>query len=352
MVRWAVVLILACLTSAALGNATGKVQLTLCCSSQDVYRVGLDVCREWTPSSGHQSTSLPPVYSADNETVAKVDGIFQLIRNLSVCPEGYVGKSSSEFQLFQNGTLIVTLSSFFHPGDFCIAQAHPDDFVARFCVPDPCHETNCVRKCCPEGSAVNLTTKLCQSTDMPFGVTFRNVDGVVIDPDPSLIVRDGASPHCPHGINVYDPFANSDDEFHLLADGRMFIPAEDRIIDEGYCVDRFLDSSNSSVLQALICFPPPQQDGPDDELALAIFPYFFFGSTVFLIATFVVYAAIPELRNIHGVTIMSYVAAMTVAYIGLANIQMHRDNHNIYTCQGLGRLCNKFHVILQFAESS
>lgn len=89
-------------------------------------------------------------------------------------------------------------------------------------------------------------------------------------------------------------------------------------------------------LQALICFPPPQEDAPDDQLALAIFPYFFFGSTIFLVATFVVYAAIPELRNIHGVTIMSYVAAMTVAYVGLANIQMHRDNHNIYTCQGLG----------------
>lgn len=247
-----VVLILTWLAG-ALSNGielVGKVPLTLCCSHEDVYRVGLDVCREWAPSSGSRLDHvLLPVYSG-NETVAHADlERFNLTRNLSTCPAGYYGKSSSQFRLFQNGTLEVSQISLFQPGNFCIAHLPDGDFVSRFCAPDPCHGSNCLRKCCPKGSAVNLTAKVCQSSDIPFQVTYRNTEGDIIDPDPSLIVRDGASPNCPHGINVYDPSSNPEDEFNILANGRMYIPFEERTIDADYCVDQFFDESESAVCQ-------------------------------------------------------------------------------------------------------
>lgn len=38
--------------------------------------------------------------------------------------------------------------------------------------------------------------------------------------------------------------------------------------------------------------------------------------------TFIVYAIIPEIRNVHGISIMCHVASLTVMYIGLGIIQM------------------------------
>ena len=52
--------------------------------------------------------------------------------------------------------------------------------------------------------------------------------------------------------------------------------------------------------QALICFPPQPEESADNQLVLKVFPYFLFVSSLFLIATFLVYALIPEIRNIHG----------------------------------------------------
>ena len=54
----------------------------------------------------------------------------------------------------------------------------------------------------------------------------------------------------------------------------------------------------------MTCFPE-QTDSPDNQLVLKVFPYFLFVSSLFLIATFVVYAMIPEIRNIHGIVQMS-----------------------------------------------
>lgn len=87
--------------------------------------------------------------------------------------------------------------------------------------------------------------------------------------------------------------------------------------------------------QALVCFPEAPKLTEDDKLVLAVFPYFLLVSSLFLIATFVVYAILPEIRNIHGVTIMCHVGSLAVMYIGLAIIQL--DEHlPDKVCVGLG----------------
>lgn len=45
-------------------------------------------------------------------------------------------------------------------------------------------------------------------------------------------------------------------------------------------------------------------------------------SVPFLLATFIVYAVIPELRNVHGMSLMSYVGGLTVGYTFLATVQI------------------------------
>ncbi len=53
-------------------------------------------------------------------------------------------------------------------------------------------------------------------------------------------------------------------------------------------------------LQALMCFPPQAEESEENSVIQSIYPYFLFASSLFLIATFVVHALLPELRNTHG----------------------------------------------------
>lgn len=243
--------ILAVLTSAlgfkvTVKSETERIPLTLCCPDGDLYRIGLDVCRELLMKSDSEVDPFPPVYSVkDNQTVVVEADRFQLNRNLSVCPDGYVGKSSTTFKFYDDGTLLIPQGTF-QSGEFCISRVPKQEsveFAARFCVPDPCHRTKCLRKCCPQGSVVNLTVKMCQPSDIPFNVSFHNESGDIVQPESSLVLRDGASPHCSHGINAYHPVENQEDEFYLLSNGRMYIPAEERAIQE-YCIDYFLEEDS------------------------------------------------------------------------------------------------------------
>ena len=68
----------------------------------------------------------------------------------------------------------------------------------------------------------------------------------------------------------------------------------------------------------MLCFPPKEEPGPLDSA----YPYILFVSSLFLIATFVVYAVVPEMRNVHGLCVMCQVAATTVTYIGLGTVQL------------------------------
>lgn len=43
-----------------------------------------------------------------------------------------------------------------------------------------------------------------------------------------------------------------------------------------------------------------------------------FVSVPFLLATFILYAGIPELRNAHGSSMMNYVGALSIGYLFLA----------------------------------
>ena len=93
------------------------------------------------------------------------------------------------------------------------------------------------------------------------------------------------------------------------------------------------------MLQALTCFPLQPEESPDNQLAMRIFPYFLFISAFFLIATFVVYAILPEFRNILGLTIMCFLASMAAMNIGLGIIQINPFvlAESAGLCVGLGQ---------------
>lgn len=60
-------------------------------------------------------------------------------------------------------------------------------------------------------------------------------------------------------------------------------------------------------------------------------------SVPFLIVTFLVYGLIPELRNLHGKNLMSYVLCLAVAYSNMAVIQVKTEEiHTSVHCKILG----------------
>ena len=87
---------------------------------------------------------------------------------------------------------------------------------------------------------------------------------------------------------------------------------------------------------AVVCFPPAVNITEDNKLAIQMYPYFLFISSLFLIATFVVYSILPEMRNIHGVTIMCFVASLTCMYVGIGIIQLWIKSG--WFCIGIGKI--------------
>ena len=90
---------------------------------------------------------------------------------------------------------------------------------------------------------------------------------------------------------------------------------------------------------ALTCFAPNSDPVSDDvAVALQIFPYILLFSSLFLIATFVVYCILPQIRrNVHGMAVMCFVASLTSFYIGMAIIQLYYKEPIRWFCIGIGK---------------
>lgn len=60
-------------------------------------------------------------------------------------------------------------------------------------------------------------------------------------------------------------------------------------------------------------------------------------SVPFLILTFLVYAIVPELRNLHGKSLMCYVLGLIIAYTILINLQFGNMPSANWACYTLGK---------------
>lgn len=59
-------------------------------------------------------------------------------------------------------------------------------------------------------------------------------------------------------------------------------------------------------------------------------------SLPFLLATFLVYAFIQELRNLHGLALMSYLSALFVLYTSMIIIKLGTSLHESDYCEIVG----------------
>jgi len=215
---------------------------------------------------------------------------FQLKINSISCPEGFLGKTSTQFQFYEDGTLKLDLDGMFYtfpPAEFCIDQTSvlsDDLLIARFCIPSKCDDyqssgIHCIRKCCPLGSAINRTTRNCQnysssssfSNDVNHQLReYRTGRFVKID---DFTIADGVAPHC--NSDGRQGFKVS--QFYLLKDGRMYVfrsffmlyllpimkmfnrynpnfPCQSERATEEYCIDHFIYDEQVGITYILLFF--------------------------------------------------------------------------------------------------
>ncbi|KPJ15194.1 hypothetical protein RR48_09221 [Papilio machaon] len=226
-------------------------------------------------------------------------------------------------------------------GEWCMDQGYDmEDMVAKICTRN-CATFNafCVRKCCPEGyhykvrRCNSLVSSCVPNVDeqnyfqpMYYLEPLRNDHFGLTD-----IMGIRTNLECPDGkfvLNRSDPR----DNHRLTAEGLL----ESSIsLTSDYCIemfDRRHCPENDVISSTVLCFIAAEKI-KDFRVAFVINSI----SSVCLALTLIVYCALPELRNLHGQTLICHVSMMLLAYSCLARVQ-YSPVFDKLTCKLLGNL--------------
>ncbi|CAH0585607.1 unnamed protein product [Chrysodeixis includens] len=187
----------------------------------------------------------------------------------------------------------------------------------------PCIGRICVHRCCSRSEAIyNGCTFTNDSAINPFSPPVYN--GKVLS---------GLAAH-EHFFYMYQrPCSDSylvdsgaaGEELYIQQNGTLYEVApggQQWHLPTGYCVDMMFNENFSEPrLVAGVCFP---EVATDDSVILYIaYAVGLLLSVPFLLATFLIYAFIPDLRNLHGMCLMAYCGGLIVAYPFLAYLKVH-----------------------------
>ncbi|KAL1452093.1 hypothetical protein WDU94_006406 [Cyamophila willieti] len=135
-----------------------------------------------------------------------------------------------------------------------------------------------------------------------------------------------------------DPKKSINDTYYISNDGRLYYPpGQKSFTAKDYCVEYFIKSDS---LRPLICFEKQPEIKLTYTIGMSI-------SIICLLVTFLVYAIIPELRNLHGRCLMCHIISLIFAYLFLVSIQILAkvpEFHDLVKEE----LCVKFGFLIQF----
>ncbi|XP_015436131.1 PREDICTED: G-protein coupled receptor Mth2-like [Dufourea novaeangliae] len=183
-----------------------------------------------------------------------------------------------------------------------------------------------VHLCCPLESRMIKNSCLTLETNVTirFPPLYRSNSFDLLDASPTpksfrLAVRDP----CDGGPRYrLVPETYDEDAFLLLDNGAVYRPNGNVILPPSeYCLGR-VDVDKYDVV---LCFEADDYDETGESNGTNIivsFPIGLIVSVPFLLATFIVYSLIPELKNMHGRTLRCYVGSLLIAYTVLAIVQI------------------------------
>ncbi|XP_018567325.1 probable G-protein coupled receptor Mth-like 10 isoform X11 [Anoplophora glabripennis] len=129
------------------------------------------------------------------------------------------------------------------------------------------------------------------------------------------------------------------EEFYLQIDGLLLIPGENGYPDTVYKPSLYCIGNINNSITALLCIE--EQSSTHTIIGMII-------SMPFLLATFLVYAILPE-SNLHRKALMNYVLTLFLAYIFLVIVQLYPGKFDEnFVCPALGYLIIFFFLISFF----
>ncbi|KAH0946282.1 hypothetical protein HN011_011867 [Eciton burchellii] len=120
--------------------------------------------------------------------------------------------------------------------------------------------------------------------------------------------------NCPNRTFTFSPDDYEQDHIVLQANGSV-VDVDGKIYPFwNYCIDW---QSTLDRIGVVVCLMPDMQTASSNKEEFTAHHVGIIVSIPFLVATFLVYAIIPELRNLYGKTLMCYVICLITAYIFL-----------------------------------
>ncbi|XP_052894771.1 G-protein coupled receptor Mth2-like [Anopheles moucheti] len=216
---------------------------------------------------------------------------------------------------------VIYNKTYYRTIDYEYEQFTTKKFVPEYVRGCLCAVRICVRLCCGEHEYLGqdeaqgrLTCKRSEKY-LPINVELNATEIVDLRKNHSLY---GFLYGKPGFCQVYElqPEYNSGDEWYLARNGSLILAGGELIGPmqrNQYCL---APKENNSIVSALLCFPA------NADIKYNIYPVGMLLSVPFLLLTFFVYACIPELRNMHGKSLMSYVLGLAVGYTVLSMVQL------------------------------
>lgn len=198
----------------------------------------------------------------------------------------------------------------------------------------PCSTVTCIRKCCPSGRYLNDDLR-CTADDTDIVVHAPFHDGS------SKYFQLIGPPRCRNGgAYLLHPMSspnNNQSQYRFLDDGRVEgrelkqpIPVEE------YCWDVTIDGNGRETQNLLYC--KIRESSGWCTKRRVFYGVMILVDAAFLLATLLVYAALPELRNgLHAKYLMAHTASFLVAYLSLGIGQLLPDLHYVI-CTAVGEI--------------
>jgi len=190
----------------------------------------------------------------------------------------------------------------------------------------PCYTMACIRKCCPSGSYLNEDLHCVpDDTDTERHAPFHDISSKYFQLSGPLRCRNGG---------VYLSLSvSSQNQYRFLDDGRVEggelrqpVPVEE------YCWDATIDRNGSETQKLVYC---KRRESSERRVLYGVM---ILVGAVFLLATLLVYAALPEMRNgLHAKYLMAHTASFLVAYVFLGTGQFLPVTHYM-TCTAVGEM--------------
>lgn len=218
-----------------------------------------------------------------------------------------------------------------------------------------CLQRSCIVSCCESNQLLNWENNMgdggCRDDDAFYKEVIWEI-GFENPPKKVDVLKkfhwSYARPGSECQLFFLEPADNEMDKWRLMENGSIYMEHFDEIpTSDSYClgIDHNADKRQAEVV-VLKCI---EQSHP--EIRFTFLPIGMLLSVPFLMATFFVYLLIPELRNVHGKSLMCYVFGLTLAYALLAVVQLITSKDSCRQGEECINiiLCSAFGYIIYFA---